>query len=456
MSEPVNHGDAGSPVYWSIAANRQRIKPHQPFGITLTIINGQSEELSAIWRLHPPLSADCRRPREIAVTGLAPGEARSFSFTYRLTEGGRALFWAWAGEAPLPEKRKSCCVVAEGPGRYSGDTHNHSTWSDGKSTLEQNRRSVLGKGHSFLYSTDHNTLQHAEAVAALSAGDDSLLFCHVPGWEFTSRFGHALAYGCPSVYDPGSIGSHNNPDAWQAFVDYAAAQGGIVYLAHPFEAPRYEFGDRVLYGIKGITGVEVWNGLHHHALHEPNRRAFDAWDDLNSRGDKRYFGNAVSDAHAELRQGDPYIKGWMSGPVLQEVHRLLRTGAFFGSNGPDVQLQIGDAGIGGVFTLDDGADTAVFRLLAFDPLGHLERIVLYRNAIHPGGLPQHRREIAFETCELEGEDKYLYERRLELPVSPRQFYRMEVYSRYGASGEGGGGTGQGAGYAFTNPIWITQ
>jgi len=449
---------AGMPpaLQWRLSSSLSRVEINESFDIVLTVQNLGPRPAAATFHLHPPLAAIPRRPRQIEIGELAAGESRSLSFSFRLSQGGRALFWAWEGDEPVPDRRQSCCVLAAGAGYYSGDTHNHSTWSDGKSTLAENRLSLLAKGHSFLYSTDHNTLEHAREIAELAKADEVLAFCHEAGWEFTTSFGHALAYGLREIRSPQSITSRGNLAEWQAFVDDAAARGAIVYLAHPFEAPKYEFGDEVLYGLRGLTGIEVWNGFNHHALHEPNRRAFDAWDNLNSRGDRHYYGNAVSDAHAALRQGDPYIKGWMEKPSLQEVHRLLATGAFFGSNGPDVDFAIGEARIGGVHVLpkEAKAGVALFRLRAFDPFGRLERVTLYRNAIHPEGLPRHRREIAYEADGFTGEERSLFERELELPVMPGQFYRLEVRSRYGASGEGGRGTGQGTGFAYTNPIWI--
>ncbi|MDF2723148.1 MAG: hypothetical protein K0Q59_2823 [Paenibacillus sp.] len=441
---------------WTLAASCSKTVANAPFDISITVSNAYSEPLSAVIHLHPPLCADRCQPLHVEAQQLAPGESRIFSFPFRATQGGRALFHAWEGSEPGKDNRQSCVVIVEGAGFHSGDTHNHSTWSDGKGTLAQNRETMQRKGHSFLYSTDHNTLAHSEEVQGWASGDEPLQFCHTAGWEFTTAYGHALAYGYNMVYNPKSITSHGNLADWQTFIDTTTAKGAIVYLAHPYEAPRFEFGDNVLYGVHGMTGIEVWNGFNHHALNTPNRRAFDAWDNLNSRGERRYFGNAVSDAHSAAKPGDPFIKGWMERPSLDEIHRLLRTGAFYGSNGPELNVHIGDTGIGGVYKLESGsAETqAVFHMQAFDPLGHLERVTLYRNTISPHGEAQHRREIAFEASGFSGDERVLWEKRLELPIAAGQFYRVEATARYGASGDGGGGIGQGSGFAYTNPIWI--
>ncbi|MCL1853425.1 MAG: CehA/McbA family metallohydrolase [Peptococcaceae bacterium] len=367
------------------------------------------------------------------------------SYTFSL--GGRHQFCGWIEGQQAATLWKDT-VFLSGAGFYSGDTHTHSKYSDGKGTPAENRFSMIKKGHSFLYSTDHNTLEHRQEILDFHKQDEAKSFLHIAGYEFTSQYGHALAYGAANTADPNRIRQPRDLARWQDFVHDTQKQGGFVFLAHPYEAPEYEFGDDVLSGLDGITGIEVWNNFNYHAIDSPNRQAFLMWDKLNMAGKGRYIGNAVSDAHYASGQGNPFIKGYLTQLSTEEVHLMLKRGRFFGSNGPEIVFSMDGKGIGDTCRLAQPAMVHA-QLKVFDPLGRLEGITLLRGTIHGHKM----QEVLHATPQGEAE-RTLWEKDWYFYVTPGEFYRIEVLSEMGIAALSRESEKQKKGFAFSNPIWV--
>lgn len=349
------------------------------------VITGQSTDKErGIVCIQPPKYAAPFDYTEICVKELAEGETLVLDLAYELVHGGRYVFYAWEKGNQLPSLCKAV-VNMGGAGIYSGNTHSHSTYSDGKSTLQENRAAMMNCGHSFIYATDHNTTAHNDELREYEKMGVAENFLHIPGWEFTTKYGHAIAYGSMQTYDTDRIPERNNLQAWQEFVDTMNEEGARVFFAHPYEAPRYEFGDDVLKNITGVVGIEAWNGYNYHALAYQNRKNFEVWDLFNCRGDGHYAGNAVSDAHTGSGQSSPYIKGYLKELSKKAVEEMLVQGRFIGSNGPEIDFSIGEAGIGETYQVEKDASgkmqKALVRLDVFDPLGDIEAINVYKAVI---------------------------------------------------------------------------
>lgn len=406
--------------------------------------------------VQPPLYAEPFRYFEIEINELLPGKSMKLPLTYTFLHGGRYVFYFWEKNKQLSTLDRAQFFIS-GPGYYSGDTHNHSFYSDGTSTLEENRQSMLEKGHSFLYSTDHNTLEHRTEIEAFQQTSEAEKFLHIAGWEYTTANGHALAYGIDYIYDPTVMTEKGNLQQWQKFVDDMKEDDGIVFLAHPYEAPKYEFGESLLMNIKNITGIEVWNGFNHHALTYQNRRAFEMWDLLNMKGDSKYVGNAVSDAHSKEKQGNPFIKGYFSELNRENVHQLLKNGQFFGSNGPEINFTIDEMSIGETVRLKESSEHKKFNLAVFDPAGLIESIVVYKGVIEQYSNTPNKRKKAIKVLEFfptgEAEKRY-FEKEFFCEVNIGEFYRVEVISSFGIVAYSKEKLEQDKGFAYTNPIWI--
>lgn len=95
---------------------------------------------------------------------------------------------------------------------------------------------------------------------------------------------------------------------------------------------------------------------------------------------------------------------------------------------------------------------ADFNITAFDPNYDLVNVKLIKNVI-TGSADEGEAEIIFNK-DLEGQGLKEFKTTLSLDVKAGEFYRIEVTSEQGTTGNGGKGEGQGLGFAFSNPIWI--
>lgn len=419
------------------------------------IITGTSYEAeNKVVCVQSPMHSEPFCFSEIIINNLKKDEIQRLDLMYKFESGGRYVFYIWEKGSKL-QTLKSAVVNMKGAGVYSGNTHSHSTYSDGKSTLEENRKAMMECGHSFIYATDHNTTAHyAELEEYEKKGIDEN-FLHIPGWEFTTKYGHSIAYGSNETVDVAKIPERNNLKAWQEFVNEMNATNAIVYMAHPYEAPRYEFGDNVLCGIKGIVGVEAWNGYNYHALAYQNRKSFEIWDSFNRRGDRHYYGNAVSDAHTRNGQSSPYIKGYMNTLSKQAVEAMLKEGTYIGSNGPEIEFSLGDAGIGETCRIHSGEfQKILMKINVFDPLGEIEMVNVYRGFVDGEYTVKPNTKKIFEFYPIGELEKRNFVKNLYVDVTAGEFYRVEVVTSVGVVAYIADVKRLEKGFAFTNPIWI--
>ena len=165
-------------------------------------------------------------------------------------------------------------------------------------------------------------------------------------------------------------------------------------------------------------------------------------------------GNAVSDAHTAVKQGDPYIKGYLNTLERDSIHEMLKSGRFFGSNGPEIRFSIQGTGIGESCRLD-GKTLVHGRLAVFDPLGRLEEVILYR------GMRQDKRDVparkkiykVFDVFPV-GDGRTIWTKDWYFYAEPGDFYRIEAVSEQNLAGISGEKRTEEKGFAYTNPIWI--
>lgn len=422
------------------------------------VISGTSEkEENGRVCLQSPRYADPFACTEVCVENLKLGEEIVIDFQYQIQMGGRYVFYAWVKGNELATLSRKV-VNFNGAGMYSGNTHSHSTYSDGKSTLEENRAAMMENGHSFIYATDHNTTAHFEELEEYRAKGVEENFLHIPGWEYTTKFGHSIAYRTNHTYSVDKIPERGNLDAWQEYVDTMNAEGAIVYFAHPYEAPKYEFGENVLKEIKGIAGVEAWNGYNFHALAYQNRKNFEVWDKLNRKGDRHYIATAVSDAHTRDGQSSPYMKGYLPELSRTAVEDMLCNGNFFGSNGPELDFCIGNAHMGGTCRVEQGSNgknkKALMTVNAFDPLGEIESVIVYRGLADGVYLEKPNTKKIFEFYPMGDVEKRNFCKNIMIDINPGEFYRIEMITRIGVVAYMSNPNKVEKGFAFTNPIWI--
>lgn len=207
---------------------------------------------------------------------------------------------------------------------YKGNTHIHSTASDGGWTFDQLEKAYGGAGYDFLFRTDHWVTSEAQKAGASTNG--ALLWLdgvELDGFDELGSYYHVVC-----------LGAFDGIERAMGFSEALAAardQGGILILAHPFwtgntfdEANRWHF-----------DGVEVYN----HVCQWLNGKGGSGpyWHAMLD-GAPGTLGIASDDAHTSASH-----PGWNGGWVRVQADALtpeailagLRAGRSYSSTGPE-------------------------------------------------------------------------------------------------------------------------
>ncbi len=221
---------------------------------------------------------------------------------------------------------------------FKGNTHTHTTGSDGDSPPEVVARWYKSHGYQFLVLSDHNVFTDP---ARLSALVDST-FLLIGGEELTTQVqrrpvhvnGLALTQLIAPRNDSTLVGTI------QANVDAVREASGVPHINHPNF--RWAFGVTELLQVRNDSLLEIHSG--HPLVHNeggdgaPGMEA--VWDALLTAG-KRIYGIAVDDAHhfqgEFARNRSNPGRGWIAiaAPRLDagELMRNLERGRFYASSG---------------------------------------------------------------------------------------------------------------------------
>lgn len=251
------------------------------------------------------------------------------------------LLVALAGVATVPLQAQTF-EVPDWTGRwYQGNTHAHTTESDGDSSPEYVASWYRDHGYDFLVLSDHNVFTDPQTLSHLV--DSTFLL--IPGEEVTSGFGgksvHVNGLNLPHVVEART--AESLVATLQANVDAIREVEGVPHINHPNF--QWSFGAEELRQIEGDRLLEIWNG--HPTVHndggggEPSLE--EIWDILLTGG-KRLFGIAVDDAHHfqgefAADRANPG-RGWVSVkvPSLDAVALMtaLEAGHFYASTGVEL------------------------------------------------------------------------------------------------------------------------
>ncbi len=421
-----------------------------PFDITITVRNLTNEILNDVTvDVQPPYFVDLLDDGTVTIPMMEAQSQVEVTFRAVALEGGRSVIKANVSHVLFNITRKNSFDV-NGGGYYAGDNHTHTKHTDGVHTIAQNADSVYNKRLlNWVWSTEHNIYSHKQDADTVTAsyGDR---FLSLAGTEITTHAGHALVYGMNSLP---RFDINNNAGSggfsWQDSINEVTSQGGLIYIAHPFEQ-TYLFQDP--YQWTGFTGVEVWNGTWHALDNGVNERAFKFWDEINIRGEAKYYGIANTDGHTKDKVGDTYSKGWMPGLTEVNVLTLLRNGGYYGSNGPEIRFSIGGVDMGGTLKLTRSGE-APFTIQAYDPNSNLTRVRVIKYPVTGDIADYASREVVFE-ADLTSLKTNTFIKSFSLPVADKEFYRLEVFSEKANENSSGIGPLTGTGFAFSNPVWV--
>jgi hypothetical protein len=123
----------------------------------------------------------------------------------------------------------------------AGVFHIHSTFSDGKRSVEQIARCASEKSLNFIVITDHGS-PNFESLRSEGWKEGVLVLC---GSELSENRGHLVAVGFDT---PSSLFSSTAEEA----VHQVHGLGGFTVIAHPYSKVQWSWGPRVDYG-----GLEI-------------------------------------------------------------------------------------------------------------------------------------------------------------------------------------------------------
>ena len=230
---------------------------------------------------------------------------------------------------------------------FKGNTHTHTTMSDGDSPPEVVAQWYKNHGYRFLVLSDHNVFTDPATLASLV--DSSFLL--IPGEEVSSKFEakpvHVNALNIPGViapqFDSTLVGTI------QKNVDAIRAAAAVPHINHPNF--RWAFDHRELLQISNDRLLEIFNG--HPLVHNFGGGGWpgmeEVWDHLLSGG-KRIYGIAVDDAHhfqgefaperSNPGRGWVVVKARTLSPL--EIVQNLEAGLFYATTGVelnDIQIE---------------------------------------------------------------------------------------------------------------------
>jgi hypothetical protein len=239
--------------------------------------------------------------------------------------------------------RPRTVVAPRQPGWFKGNTHTHTTESDGDSSPDDVVRWYRSHGYDFLVLSDHNVLTDVSALQARDGRDPSFLL--IPGEEVTDRFEskpiHMNGLDVRTAVTP--QGGSSVLDVLQRNAEAIRAVSGVPHINHP------NFGWAItadeIRQVRNTRLFEIFNG--HPMVNNLGGGGVpsleDAWDTILSSGVLLY-GIAVDDAHTFKDPGNPDVaapgRGWVvvRAPALEAraILTAMEAGDFYASTGVEL------------------------------------------------------------------------------------------------------------------------
>ena len=224
---------------------------------------------------------------------------------------------------------------------YKGNTHTHTTLSDGNALPEYVVNWYHEQGYNFLVLTDHNYFVDPDTVTMPEDKRDDFIL--IPGEEVTGRRAiHSTGLNIEGFVHPGHE-FNSKTEVIQHHVDSIRAASGVPILNHPNFASGAQVGD--ILPVQRLHMLELYNG--HPSVNNFGFYGEDIshipveakWDSLLTRGMKLY-GVAADDAHHYqeffAKRSNPG-RGWVMVESTElsadSIVAAMQRGDFYASNG---------------------------------------------------------------------------------------------------------------------------
>jgi hypothetical protein len=227
---------------------------------------------------------------------------------------------------------------------FKGNTHIHTSRSDGDSTPEEVTKWYKENGYNFLFITDHETITPVETLNSQFGSSGGFLVFY--GQEITDRLNkkpyHVNGLGLTTVVMPkhGTTIVQNV----QLNIDAVRRAGGVPQVNHP------NFGWALTHTeisqLKNVNLMEIYNG--HPLVNNLGGGGVpsveEIWDKLLTAG-KLIYGVASDDVHSVRKLGDRSVPtpghGWVmvNAATLDQksVMEALDRGDFYASTGVELE-----------------------------------------------------------------------------------------------------------------------
>lgn len=251
-----------------------------------------------------------------------------------------------AGHSAQQQQQQQPKISSPPPKRlnwYKGNTHTHTTNSDGDSTPDEVTRWYREQGYNFLVLTDHNFLTKVESLNALHGADEQ--FIVIRGEEVSDKFNnksvHVNALDVERIVEP--QGGKTLLETIQRNVNAIREARGVPHINHP------NFGWVIsadeLKQVENNKLFEIFNGHPHVNNYGGGGRPGleEMWDAVLTSG-KLLYGIAVDDAHVFKRPWDRRAPRPGQGWVVVRAEKLspatileaMERGDFYSSTGVEL------------------------------------------------------------------------------------------------------------------------
>lgn len=233
---------------------------------------------------------------------------------------------------------------------YRGNTHTHTTNSDGDSSPYDVANWYRTRGYDFLFITDHDYVTDVAPLNAALGSQGRFLVIH--GAEITDSFGelpvHVNSLN-PRYLTPHMMGG-SVVETMLRNVNAVRAAGGLPYVAHP--SWRNAMTAQHLKALPNFSLFEVYNaGVTYYNHGDGTRPSVEQmWDEVLSTG-KPLYGIASDDTHSltdynRAPPGRAWVMVRAAALTPDEIVRALARGDFYASNGATIlDLKITNAGL---------------------------------------------------------------------------------------------------------------
>lgn len=223
---------------------------------------------------------------------------------------------------------------------YRGNTHAHTTNSDGDCSPYALANWYRLSGYDFIFITDHDYLTEAASLNALLGSQGRFLV--IPGAEITDSFGELPVH--VNSLNPRYLTPHMSggsvTETMLRNVNAVRAAGGLPYVAHP--SWRNAMTAQHLKALPNYSLFEVFNaGVTSYNYGDGTRPSVEQmWDEVLSTG-KPLYGVASDDTHSltDYNRAPPGLAWVMVRAAAlnpDEIVRALARGDFYASTGATI------------------------------------------------------------------------------------------------------------------------